>query len=154
MTLVERRVPGPLDVFESLEHFMDRWPHLMGWPAVGWGEGTTGVLRVDEYRQDGALVVRAEVPGIDPDEDLEVTASGNVLHIAVERHDEEAPAGRSYLCHELVHRLRLERDLPLPEGAEATELSATYDDGVLEVRLPLPAEAAAPEVTRIPITKA
>jgi HSP20 family protein len=41
---------------------------------------------VDEYREDGSPVVRAEVSGIDPDKDLEVTTSEGVLHIVVERH--------------------------------------------------------------------
>jgi HSP20 family protein len=152
MTLMERRFSSPADVFDSLEHFMDRWPDMLAWPMFGWGGGTMGILRVDEYREDGALVVRAEVPGIDPDKDLEVTASEGVLHIAVERHEEEAPEGRRYLRHELVQRHRLERDLALPEGAQGSELKATYDNGVLDVRMPLPAKAS-PEVTRIPVTK-
>ena len=110
------------------------------------------MLCVDEYQEDGALVVRAEVPAIDPDKDVEVTASDGVLHLAVERHEEAEPEGRRYLRHELVHRHRLERDLALPEGAQGSELKATYDNGVLEVRMPLPAKAD-PEVTRIPVTK-
>lgn len=151
--MVERRFSSPLDVFENLEHFMSRWPDMLAWPMFGWGQGSTGVLRVDEYREDGSLVVRAEVPGIDPETDVEVTAAGGVLHIAVERHEEGEPEGRNYLCHELMHRQRLERDLALPDGAQASELTATYDDGVLEVRMPEPTRAAAPEVLRIPVTK-
>lgn len=108
---------------------------------------------MNEYREDGALVVRAEVPGIDPDKDVEVTASEGVFHLAVERHEEAEPEGRRYLRHELAHRQRLERDLALPEGAQGSELKATYNNGVLEVRMPLPAKAD-PEVTRIPVTKA
>lgn len=150
--VMERRFSSPLDVFDSVEHFMDRWPGMLAWPMFGWGEGSLGVLRVDEYREDGALVVRAELPGIDPDKDLEVTASNGVLHIAVER-QEVAHEGRSYLRHELVHRHRLERDLALPEGARGSEFKADYSNGVLEVRMPLPAEKTAPPVTRIPVTK-
>lgn len=152
MTLMERGFASPLDVFGSLESFMDRWPGTLAWPMFGWGEGSVGVLRVDEYREDGALVVRAEVPGIDPDTDLDVTASGGVLQITVERHGGEVPEGRSYLRHELVHLSRLERDLPLPEGAQGSALKATYDSGVLEVRVPLPTKTPA-EATRIPVTR-
>lgn len=153
MTLEGQRFSSPLDAIDSMEHFMAHWPSMLAWPMLGWGAGITGVLRVDEYRDDGALVVRAELPDIEPAKDLEVTASEGRLHIAVERHEEEAPKGRSYLRHELVHQQRLERDLALPEGAQATELKATYDNGVLEIRMPLP-EGASLEVTRIPITKA
>ncbi len=152
MTLIERRVSSPLDAFDTLDNFVDRRPDVLAWPMFGWGQGFLGVLCVDEYREDGALVVRAEVPGIDPDKDVEVTASEGVLHIAVERHEEAEPEGRLYLRHELIHRHRLERDLALPEGAQGSELKATYDNGVLEVRMLLPAKAD-PEVTRIPVTK-
>lgn len=153
MVLADRRLAGPTDLFESLDHFMDHWPSMLAWPMFGWRDGATGLLRVDEYRQDESLVVRAEVPGIDPDKDLEVTASEGVLHIAVERHAEEAPEGRAFIRHEIVHRGRLERDLMLPEGTEGVEFKATYDSGILEIRMPLPAEKASPEVKRIPVTK-
>lgn len=138
MTPMDRRISSPLDVFDSLEHFMDTWPDRMAWPMFAWGVGTMGILPVDEYQQDGALVVRAEVPGIDPDNDLQVTVSEGVLHIAVERHEEEPPEGRNYLRHELMPRYRLERELVLPEGAQGWEFTATYDNGVLEVHMPLP----------------
>jgi HSP20 family protein len=153
MELMEPRFSTPLDAFSSLDHFTDRWPDMVTWPMLGWEERAVGVLRVDEYREDGALVVRAEVPGIDPDKDLQVTASEGVLHITVERHDEAASEGRSYLRHEIVHRHRLGRDLGLPEGAEGSEFKATYDDGVLEIRMPLPPQRVAPPVTRISVTK-
>ena len=153
MTLVERRFRSPLDVLDNLQHFMEPWPEMLAWPMFGAADTTVGVLRVDEYREDGALVVRADLPGIDPDQDVELTASEGVLHIAVERHGDEEPAGRDYLRHELVHRHRQERDLLLPEGAQDSELSASYDDGVLEVRMPLPAPKEAAPVTRIPVTK-
>lgn len=153
MVTIEQSLSMPLDVFDTAEHFMDRWPDMLAWPMFGWGAGAAGVLCVDEYREDGALVVRAELPGVDADKDLQVTASEGVLHIAVERHEEEAPERRHYLCHELLHRRRLERDLALPEGAQESELVATYSDGVLEVRMPLPADKAAPSVLKIAVTK-
>jgi HSP20 family protein len=47
------------------------------------------LIRVDEYQDGGSLVIRAEMPGIDPEEDVEVTVSGGMLHIHAERHEEE-----------------------------------------------------------------
>ena len=46
-------------------------------------------LRVEEYREGGDLVVKAEVPGIDPDNDVDITLAGNQLEISV-RHEEKA----------------------------------------------------------------
>jgi HSP20 family molecular chaperone IbpA len=51
--------------------------------------GAGDLIRVEEYRQDGSLVIRADLPGIDPDIDVELTASGGMLHIEAERREEE-----------------------------------------------------------------
>jgi HSP20 family protein len=45
-------------------------------------------LRVEEYRDAGALVIKAQVPGIDPDTDADITVTGNQLQITV-RHEEK-----------------------------------------------------------------
>ena len=50
-------------------------------------------LRVEEYREAGTLVVKAEVPGIDPDQDVEITLTGNQLQISV-RHEERSEGQR------------------------------------------------------------
>ena len=148
MALVSRELSTSLDIFDIFE----RWSDMFPWPILGWRDGAEGVLRVDEYREDGALVVRAEVAGIDPDKDVEVTCSGGILHVGVERHDREAE-NRRYLRHELVHRRRLTREIALPEGAQASELEASYHSGVLEIRLPLPDKEATRPVTKIPVRR-
>ena len=47
----------------------------------------SGWLRVEEYRDGDDLVVRAELPGIDPDKDVEVTLAEGVLHIQAHREE-------------------------------------------------------------------
>ena len=112
------------------------WP-MLGWPMLSWGEATEGLLLVDEYEERGDLVVRADVAGIDPENDLEVTASDGMLHICVSCRGAQGEADRTYLRHELPHDERLRRDLALPEGAESSGLTASYDNGMLEIRVPL-----------------
>jgi HSP20 family protein len=46
------------------------------------------------------------------------------------------------------------RTLPLPDRAEASDITATYKDGILEVRIPIPATAADPGPSKIRIDKA
>jgi HSP20 family molecular chaperone IbpA len=68
------------------------------WPAQGWwsrfdglfrdGEGRQ-MLRVEEFDQDGTMVVRAEMPGIDPDKDVEISVADGTLSIRAERSEEE-----------------------------------------------------------------
>ena len=45
-------------------------------------------IRVEEFQENGELVVRAEMPGIDPDKDVEITVTDHTLHLKAERHEE------------------------------------------------------------------
>jgi HSP20 family protein len=51
--------------------------------------GAEDLIRVAEYRQDGTLVIRADLPGIDPDTDVGLTISDAMLHLEAERRAEE-----------------------------------------------------------------
>jgi len=107
------------------------------------------LIPVDEFEQDGTHVVRAELAGIDPDKDVELTVSGGFLHIAAVRHEEHNVEEDHYVRKEMRYG-SFERSLPLPEGVTETDVKATYRDGILEVRVPSGQPA---ETTKIPITK-
>nr|WP_246324360.1 Hsp20/alpha crystallin family protein [Petropleomorpha daqingensis] len=112
------------------------------------GPSASEAILVDEYRDGGVHVVRAALPGIDPDQDVELTAEDGALRITVK---ERAQDGRDYVRREL-RRSASTRTLPLPERAKPSDISATYRDGVLEIRIPL-AEPPAAETTRITVTR-
>src|SRR5579859_7370579 len=95
------------------------WPwSFPGWPRAG------HPIRVEEFREDGTLVVRADLPGIDPDKDVELTVSGGMLHIGAERHVEEKREEQGYLLQELRYGA-LARSLPLPRGVTDADITAT-----------------------------
>ncbi len=98
-----------------------------------------------------ALVVRAEMPGIDPDKDVDITVSDGMLHISAERTEEEEKKGRHFHRRELRYG-SFARSLPVPEGVDEQQISATYKDGMLEVRVPLPAAEAAKTARRVPVS--
>jgi HSP20 family protein len=95
------------------------------------------LIRVEEFREDGTLVIRADLPGIDPDKDVELTVSDGMLHIGAERREEEKREEKGYLRHEVRYG-SLSRSLPLPEGVTEDDITATYEAGVLEIRVPEP----------------
>ena len=95
------------------------------------------LIRVEQYREDGTLVIRADLPGIDPDKDVELTVSRGMLHIEAERREEREREEKGYLRRELRYG-SLSRSLPLPEGVTGDDVTATYEAGVLEVRVPEP----------------
>jgi HSP20 family protein len=47
------------------------------------------MIRIDEYREDGVLVVKAGMPGLDPEKDVELTVTDHVLRIVAQRHEEQ-----------------------------------------------------------------
>ena len=160
---------GPNIDYGRLEEMFDDWVRTMreNRPHAGsvWAQATRAdrgapredvadepraaeAILVDEYRDGSQHVVRAALPGIDPERDVEVAAEGGALRITVQ----ERPADdRDYIRHEL-RRSSSSRSLPLPERARPAEISATYRDGILEIRIPL-AEPPAAESTRITVTR-
>jgi HSP20 family protein len=103
------------------------------------------LIRVEQYREDGTLVIRADLPGIDPDKDLELTVSHGMLHIEAERREEREREEKGYLRRELRYG-SLSRSLPLPEGVTGDDVTATYEAGVLEVRVPEPKREPAKKI--------
>jgi HSP20 family protein len=117
----------------------EEWARMMPFRAVlfpRWWEAGD-LIRVEEYRQDGSLVIRADLPGIDPDTDVELTVSGGMLHIKAERREEERREEKGYVRQEVRYG-SLSRSLPLPGGVTGADITATYKAGVLEIRIPEP----------------
>jgi HSP20 family protein len=92
--------------------------------------------RVETYRKDTDYVVRVDLPGVDP-KDVHVEAEGNLLSITGERKAEEK--GSEY--RETFYG-KFERRFTLPQGVDAAKISAHYEHGVLELRVPLPVQLA------------
>ncbi len=132
---------------------MQKRPHW--WPSVtDWFEGFPFDIRfppgehmiaVEEFRENGTFVVKAELPGVDPDKDIEITVSGDVLTVHAERSEEEKDKQRSEFRYG-----SFTRNLRLPEGARADDITAAYDKGVLTVRAPV--GEVAPPTQRIQVT--
>jgi HSP20 family protein len=109
------------------------------------------MIRVEEYTRDGALVVRAELPGIDPDKDVHLSVVNGRLAIEAERHEEGEVDRDGFMLRELRYG-KFSRVLPLAAGVTAASITASYKDGLLEVRIPAAASMPAPPPARIPIT--
>jgi HSP20 family protein len=118
---------------ERWRHWFDVDPEQDGW------------LRMEEYREGDTLVLRTEVPEIDPDKDVEISVGDGVLTIRAHR---EMKSG----CRSEFHYGELSRSLPLPTGVSGDDVKATYGDGILEVRVPVPAEVA-PKSMSVPVQR-
>ena len=135
------------DVFSRFDRLFDEWARMMPFRAMAhprWREAGE-LIRVEEFRENGTLVIRADLPGIDPDKDVELTVSDGMLHIRAERREEEKQEEKGYLRQEL-HYGSLSRSLPLPEGVTESDITATYEAGVLEIRIPEPKHEPAKKI--------
>jgi len=104
------------------------------------GERTTlWMPSVESYTKDGQLVVKAELPGIDP-KDLDVSITEKELVIKGERKSEKGTKEENYAYREIVYG-SFERHFTLPEGVKTDELKAKFANGILEITVPAPAPA-------------
>jgi HSP20 family protein len=136
--LVRREPRGETSqVFSRFDRMFDEWARMMPFRAMARWRDVEDMIHVEEYREDGTLVIHADLPGIDPEKGVELTVSSGMLHIEAERREEEKREEKGYLRQELRYG-SFSRSLPLPEGVTADDITATYKAGVLEIRVPEP----------------
>ena len=141
------KLPRP----QAPARFRAVFPDLADWLESPWAGPppflTGQVFRLEEAMRDDRYVIRAELPGLDPENDIEVTVEGRILTIRAERRQQDNGPCRSEFRYG-----SLARAVTLPARVEAADVSARYDRGVLEVSVP--ARVVKPEGTRIPIENA
>ena len=127
----------------DLRSVFDRLPRLFGDMTLDFRPS------VDMSLEEDALVITAELPGMDIQTDVEVTLDGDSLVITGEKSSEAKIEEKDHYLHERRFG-SFERRLPMPEGIDPDMIEAAYDEGVLTIRVPLPTEPI--ETTkRIPI---
>lgn len=99
---------------------------------------------VDVFEADNEVVVRAELPNIDPKQ-LDISVSRDTITLRGESKHEEERQARNYYQRELRYGAFI-RTIPLMAEVKSTEARATYKDGVLEVRVPKSEQARATSV--------
>ena len=90
------------------------------------------LLRLEDESKEGLYEVRAELPGVDPIEGIEVTVLDGRLTIKALRTRSTESNGLSEFSYG-----SFSRTVPLPAGADEDDISATYDRGILTVSVPL-----------------
>jgi HSP20 family protein len=114
------------------------FPDLVGWfeePFLPLRPYLGQPIRIEEYTEDGSYVVRAELAGIDPQKDLEVTVGGGYLTIRAEREEKTEGKQRSEFRYG-----SFTRSLSLPGDANEEDVTATYHAGILTISIGLHAE--------------
>ncbi|MFF4777209.1 Hsp20/alpha crystallin family protein [Microtetraspora fusca] len=127
------------------------WPfpdllELLESPLMGM-RSSAELIRIEDYVEGDRYIVRAELPGIDPSQNVDITLTNGVLEIRAEKSEETRERRRSEF-----HYGSLYRSITLPPDVQEDDVQATYKDGVLEVSVGLEKEKK-PERRRIPIQR-
>ena len=108
-------------------------------------------MRIEEFVDGSDMVVRAELPGLDPDKDVTITVGDGLLTIAAQRREESEQGEKGKPGYRSEFRYgSMRRVLRLPHAVH-DDVKATYADGILEVRVANAAEAHTPH--QVPITR-
>jgi HSP20 family molecular chaperone IbpA len=107
----------------------------------------TNLIRLEDEIEDGHYVVRAELPGLDPAKDVDITVHDGVLTIKAERSEKKESKRRSEFSYG-----SFVRSVSLPAGADEDDVQARYDKGILTVSVAVP-EQTAPAEKHIPIQR-
>jgi HSP20 family protein len=94
---------------------------------------------IDVERKNGSLVVRADVPGLTPEE-VKIEVENDILTVSGEHEERKEEKDKHFLRRERRYG-SFSRSLALPAGVDAKKIKASTHDGVVEVTIPLPSEA-------------
>ncbi len=136
----------------SLTRTRDVWPRFTDWldtlvPSdISWRTGFPHSIRIEEFSRNGDFVIRAELPGIDPDKDVQIKMQDGMLTIEGTREEHTESEQRSEFFYG-----RFVRTLTLPSGADQKRVKAEYCDGILEVSIPM--RGPREEAHSIPISR-
>jgi HSP20 family protein len=127
------------DVLEPIRRFLE-------------GDMTMSAVRVEQFLDGDTLVVRAELPGIDPDTDVDLSVTDGQLHIKAKREEKAEHKSKTGYRSEFRYG-SVTRSFALPPGVSEEDITASYNDGVLEVRAPVRSTSPDTSAKRIRIDR-
>jgi HSP20 family protein len=131
----------PVRELTSLQNEMNRlFTTFFDAPTSGNGEGAARrwIPAMDLVETDDHFVLKADLPGLD-EGDFNLEVEDNVLTVSGERRAEHEDKREGYVRVERAYG-SFRRSLTLPEGIDPEGVTASFDKGVLEVRIPKPEE--------------
>ncbi|MER6555312.1 Hsp20/alpha crystallin family protein [Streptomyces sp. NPDC001725] len=131
-----------------------RFPDFNDWfnrdfPGLpGWRPGCAAhSIPVEMTSGEGEYVLKAELPGMDPDKDISITVDGDLITVSAE-HSESTEDKE----HSEFRYGSFRRTVRLPGAIPVDDVDAAYADGVLNIRIPMPEETL-PTERKIPVKR-
>ncbi|WP_424887062.1 Hsp20/alpha crystallin family protein [Streptomyces sp. XH2] len=136
--------PRHRSLFPDLREWMEGG--FPGFPAA-WTTSGAHPIPVEITRENGQYVLKAEMPGLDP-EDIEITVEGETLTVKAEHTERQEDKQHSEFRYG-----SFERSVRLPAPIPEEGVTAEYRDGILTVRVPQP-EKPAPGARTVAVRRA
>lgn len=132
---------NPFEFMRRLNSEMDRlFESHLGGEAQETGVGaTTWMPRIERFQHDNQLIVRAELPGLTKD-DVTINVDDGTLEISGERRQDEEDQSDGTWWSERSYG-SFYRAIPLPDGVNEDQITAKFENGILNVTVPLPQQA-------------
>ncbi|MET8451826.1 Hsp20/alpha crystallin family protein [Streptomyces sp. NPDC005209] len=118
--------------FPEIPDWFETLPARFAMPTMG----DLYTVRIEDYTEEGRYLMRAELPGMSP-EDIDVFISDGVLTVQAQRTEKDVTK-----THSEIRYGALSRSVTLPRGADEDDVKADYTDGMLTVSVGLGAEKA------------
>lgn len=134
----------PHSLLPELSEFFAAFPSFAGLRPMF----DTRLMRLEDEITDGHYEIRAEIPGIDPAKDIDITVCDGQLTIKAERSEKKELKGRSEFSYG-----SFVRTVSLPAGANEDDIKATYDKGILNVSVAISESAPAEKHVKVAATK-
>ena len=132
----------PFELDDVLNHIIRGSAQLID------GENRAWLPAIDIERKKNALTVRADLPGVKPDE-VKIEAQDGVLTISGEQEERTEKKEKTYVRHERRYGSFM-RSISLPDGVDPSMITANTSNGVLEITIPLPEGSKKEPVTITP----
>ena len=132
------------DLFDFRRDFDEMFNRLLSeqpWGTARLAAPAPEVPAIDAWvdKEGKNYHVNLALPGVDP-QDVKLNVQGNLLSVSAERKESRETKDVNYLRRELSYG-SLERTIALPEGTDASKITAEYNNGVLEITAPIAAAA-------------
>jgi HSP20 family protein len=137
---------GKYTVFDDMMNVARGFDRAFGRSTVPATRRQAFVPAVESYEKDRNLVLRVEIPGVDPSE-VEVTVKDGRLTLKGEKKEDRTEEKANVYLRETYHG-KFERAFALPEDVNGDAIEASYKNGVLEITVP---RAELPQPRRIEV---
>jgi HSP20 family protein len=145
------RRPSPFSELLTLRQAMDRlFDDTIFRPFAAYEPGTFARLPLDVRTTPDALLVEAELPGVKP-EDVDITVENGTLTIRAEDRTERTDEQGDWVVRE-ISRGSVMRTVTLPTGLEPDKAEATFEHGVLRLRIPKAEQTKPRQIQIRPVT--